>query len=258
MRAFELVVTLDQLRIRCDPVPGLSVVKVVRAPDHCQRHLDDRVRVGGDEERALGVPGIGNERLVQIGEDLAGRGERLAIGPHVEVDVAGGEDSEDGCPSSMPDLRIREALTDSALVRCEGGPRFFGHVIREDESEQGLAAGYGSDNPDRLAAAEFRLEAFPPADVPFVDVDVHEWAQLVALVEQQVSHGECAERGAHRGCLELELLLPARLLGEERGQENRYHSATSTESTAGRWRAASIHSSPSFGETKIEPLFVPK
>ena len=36
------------------------------------------------------------------------------------------------------------------------------------------------------------------------------------------------------------------------------HSATSTESTAGRWRAASIHSSPSLGETKIEPLFVPK
>src|SRR3989454_12076895 len=106
---------------------------------------------------------------------------------------------------------------------------------------------------------ERRLEPVSSPDVLAVDVDVDQWAQLVALVEQQVSYRQCAQRGTDRGRLELELLLPARLLGEERGQENRYyHSTTSTESTAGRGRAASIHSSPSLGETKIEPLFVPK
>ena len=121
-----------------------------------------------------------------------------------------------------------------------------------------LTPGDCGDNPDRLAAMERRLEPVSSSDVPTVDVDVDQWAQLVALVEQQVSYRQCAQRGTDRGRLELELLLPARLLGEERGQENRYHSATSTESTAGKCRAASIHSSPSFGETKIEPLFVPK
>ena len=121
-----------------------------------------------------------------------------------------------------------------------------------------LAAGDSSYHSNRLAAAELRLEPVSPPHVAAVDVHVHQRAQLVALVEQQVPHRECTQGGADRGRLELELLLPARLLGEERGQENRYHSATSTESTAGRCRTASIHSSPSFGETKIEPLFVPK
>lgn len=121
-----------------------------------------------------------------------------------------------------------------------------------------LAARDRGDDPDALASAELGVDAVSPTAILAVDVDVHEGAKLTALVEQQVSHRQGAQRRADRRGLELELLPPARLLGEERGQEDPYHSATSTESTAGRWRAASIHTSPSFGETKIEPLLVPK
>ena len=55
-------------------------------------------------------------------------------------------------------------------------------------------------------------------------------------------------------------LTPAARLGREQPRhENRYcHSPTSTDRIAGRWRVTSTHSSPSLGETKTEPLFVPK
>ena len=121
-----------------------------------------------------------------------------------------------------------------------------------------LAAGDGGDDPDRLFAAERGFDPVAPADVLAVDVDVHERPQFTALVEEQVPHGKRLQRFAHGAALDLELLLPARLLGEQARQQDSYHSVTSTESTAGRCRAASIHSSPSFEETKTEPLFVPK
>ena len=115
------------------------------------------------------------------------------------------------------------------------------------------------DDSDRLAAFELRFEAAALARVRAVDVDVHERAQLVTLVEEQVTHGKSAQRGADRRYLQLELLLPARLLREERRQENGYcHSATSTDRIGGSCEAASSHSPPSSGETKTEPLCVPR
>ena len=82
--------------------------------------------------------------------------------------------------------------------------------------------------------------------------------ELSALVEEQVPHGQGLQRATNIGRLDVELLPAARLIGQQARDADRYHSATSTESTAGRCRAASIHSSPSLGETKTEPLFVPK
>ena len=107
--------------------------------------------------------------------------------------------------------------------------------------------------------SSFGFEAVALARVRPVDVDVHERAQLVALVEEQVAHRESAQRGADRRRLQLELFLPARLIGQQAGQEDGYcHSATSTDRIGGSCDAASIHSSPSFGETKTEPLWVPR
>jgi hypothetical protein len=122
----------------------------------------------------------------------------------------------------------------------------------------GLAAGDRGDDTNRLAVAELGLDAAPPAHVLAVDVHVDERAQHVVLVEEQVAHRQSAQGGSDRRRLELELLPPTRLVCEQTRQKNGYHSPTSTESTAGRYFAASIQSSPSFGETKTEPLFVPK
>lgn len=121
-----------------------------------------------------------------------------------------------------------------------------------------LAAGDCCDDPDRLVAAQRGLDSVAGADVLAPDVDVHERPQLAALVEEEVSHRQSFERATNGWRFDLELLSAARLIREEPGDPDGYHSATSTESTAGRCRAASIHSSPSLGETKIEPLFVPK
>ena len=121
-----------------------------------------------------------------------------------------------------------------------------------------LAAGDCGYDPDRLAAGERSLDPVAGADVLALDVNVHERPELPAIVEEQVPNRQGLERPANGRRLDLELLLTTRLVGEQARHANGYHSATSTESTAGRCRAASIHSSPSLGETKTEPLFVPK
>jgi len=113
----------------------------------------------------------------------------------------------------------------------------------------GLAAGDRRDDPDRLVTAQRGLDPVAGANVLPVDVDVQERPQLVALVEEQVPHRQSLERAANRRRIDLKLLPPAGLIREQTWQENGYHSATSTESTAGKCSAASIHSSPSSGET---------
>ena len=114
------------------------------------------------------------------------------------------------------------------------------------------------DDPDRLVTAQCGLDPVAGTDVLSVDVDVHERPQLAAFVEEQVPHRQGLERAANICRLDVELLSTTRLIREQARDSNGYHSAASTESTAGRWRAASIHSSPSSVETKTEPLFVPK
>src|SRR5213080_4854775 len=96
-----------------------------------------------------------------------------------------------------------------------------------------LTAGDRCDDPDRLVAANAGLDAVTRTDVLPVDVDVDEWPQHAALVEEEVADRQAFERRPHRARLDLELLLPARLISEQIRQANLYHSATSTESTAG-------------------------
>ena len=125
--------------------------------------------------------------------------------------------------------------------------------------DEALTARDSRHDPDGFAAAELGVDAALGTDIFTVHVDVDQRAQLAAPVEEHVPDRESPERRSDRRRVQLERLLAARLVGEQAGQENGYsHSATSTESTAGRCRAASIHSSPSFGETKTEPLLVPK
>ena len=124
--------------------------------------------------------------------------------------------------------------------------------------DEALTARDRGDDPDHLVAAQCGLDPVAGTDVLSVDVDVHERPQLAALVEEQVPHRQGLERAANIGRLDVELLPTARLIREQARYSNGYHSVASTESTAGRWRAASIHWSPSSVETKTEPLFVPK
>ena len=120
-------------------------------------------------------------------------------------------------------------------------------------------AGDGLNHAELLAACERRLDAVTAADVDAVDVDVDEAAQLAALVEEHVLDGQRAQRLAHLLRLQLEPTLPARLGREDRGQEDGHSSqCASTERIGGRLAAASIHSSPSLGDTHTEPPCVPK
>lgn len=121
-----------------------------------------------------------------------------------------------------------------------------------------LAAGDGGDHPNLLYAVEPRLQARPAACVLAVEVDVDEAAQLAVLVEQEVGDRQCLEHLAEGRAFHLEIPLPAGLVGDERGNSDYDHSPTSTDRIGGSWRATSSHSSPSFGETKTEPLWVPK
>ena len=70
--------------------------------------------------------------------------------------------------------------------------------------------------------------------------------------------GRALERLSERRAFDFELPLTAGLLGDERRESDYDHSPTSTDRIGGSWRATSIHSSPSLGETKTEPLCVPK
>src|SRR5437868_3878057 len=95
------------------------------------------------------------------------------------------------------------------------------------------------------------------AHVDAADVDVHEAPEVSALVEEQVGDRQLSQRVLDRRGVDLEPRLSARLRREERREQDYCHSATSTESTGGKCRAASIQVSPSSGETKTEPLWVP-
>ena len=125
-------------------------------------------------------------------------------------------------------------------------PRGFSLPARDRRNDaHGLARGQRGVEP----AALTRVDP--------VDVDVHELPEAALLVEEQVGDGEGAQRVANRAGVRLEAVPPACLRGEQRRQDDYGHSATSIDSTGGSWRAASIHSSPSFGETNTDPLCVP-
>src|SRR5262245_55138408 len=132
-----------------------------------------------------------------------------------------------------------------------GSPSPSSSTCRPTPSESStLATCYGGHDADLLVAVERGVEAVARAHVAPVDVDVDEVAQLPGLVEEQVGDGQRAECGAHGRRLDLEGVPAAGLTREQSRQSNRYcHSPTSTERIAGRWRAASIHSSPVLGET---------
>src|SRR6266540_1679834 len=119
----------------------------------------------------------------------------------------------------------------------------------------GRAAGDRGHDPDLLLAFERRVETVAGAHVLAVHVHVHEASQLPGLVEDQIRDRKGAERRADGGRVELEPVLAPGLRRQQARKEDCYsHSPVSTDSTGGSWPAASIHSSPAFGETKIEPL----
>jgi len=119
---------------------------------------------------------------------------------------------------------------------------------------------------DRADDADFRLpgqrfvEQTAAAGVDAVDVHVHEPSQLAGLVEQEIGQRKLAKSVTERGRLELEPLLPARLHGEHRGQQDHGHyaGAASTDRIGGRSRAASVHCVPPRRDVQTDPLCVPK
>ena len=91
-----------------------------------------------------------------------------------------------------------------------------------------------------------------------VHVDVHEASQLAALVEEEVGDRQRPERLSDRRRRDLEATAAAGLGREERRQEDYGQEQTSTEKTGGSWLAASSQVSPASGETKTDPLCVPR
>ena len=120
-----------------------------------------------------------------------------------------------------------------------------------------LAARDCRDDAHGVTGGERGVEPAALARVDPVDVHVHELPEAALLVEEQVGDGKGAQRVANRAGVRLEAVPPARLRGKERRQDDYRHSATSIDSTGGSWRAASIHSSPSLGDTNTDPLCVP-
>src|SRR5712691_9507838 len=82
-------------------------------------------------------------------------------------------------------------------------------------------------------------------------------APLASLVKEKVSNGQCPQRLPHRRCLDVEAPPAASLVGEDARDNYLDHCVTSTDRMGGRYRAASIHVSPS-ASAKKEPLWVPK
>ena len=64
--------------------------------------------------------------------------------------------------------------------------------------DEALTAGDGCDDPDGIAAAELRVDAALAADILAVDVDVDEWPQDAAIVEEQVAHRQGPQCGTDR------------------------------------------------------------
>jgi hypothetical protein len=73
----------------------------------------------------------------------------------------------------------------------------------------------GGDDEDLAGALDRGVEAGRIPAVVAVHIDVHEPAQLAALVQQQVGDGETAERIAHGRRLDLELSPTVGLVGQE-------------------------------------------
>jgi hypothetical protein len=134
-------------------------------------------------------------------------------------------------------------------------------VGRREPPFAGLAARDGADDSHFGVVAKRLFEQTSPSNVDAVDVHVDETAQLAGFVEDEISHGELAERLADGPRADLEPFLPTRLGGEDRREVNDSHaqdSAASTERIGGRSRAASIHSAPPCGDVHTEPPCVPK
>ena len=123
---------------------------------------------------------------------------------------------------------------------------------------KGLAARDRGDHENLRVRSKGRVEAGAAADVVAVDEDVDEPPELAVLVEAEVPNRQGTQGVAERRRFALELALPARLAGEQRGEPDYGHSAVSTERTGGSQRAASCHDSPPSGEASTEPVCVPK
>ena len=104
-----------------------------------------------------------------------------------------------------------------------------------------------------LRARERARQTAAVSRVRSVDVDVDVPPQLPSLVEHEIRDRERAQRLPNGLDLDVEMLSPARLGGQQARNDYPDHRVTSTDRIGGKWRTASTHRSP-FVSAKNEPL----